>query len=280
MSFSTILYTIILYPLVQIIEIAFMIFDKLFGNTGIAIIGVSFTVTLLCLPLYIVAEHWQQVQRDTENKLKPGIDRIKAVFKGDEQYMILNTFYKQNHYHPMMALRSSFGLLIQVPFFMAAYNCLSSLPALQGQSFLFIKDMAKPDALFSIGSFDINILPIAMTVINIIAGAIYTKGFAFKDKAQIYGMALLFLVILYTSPSGLVLYWTMNNVFSLVKNIFYKLKNPIKVLYYLMCIGIVAVDIYILFLYAGSASLTKRLCAVVPLTCLIAVPFAIKGIIY
>ena len=105
MSFSTILYTIILYPLVQIIEIAFMIFDKLFGNTGIAIIGVSFTVTLLCLPLYIVAEHWQQVQRDTENKLKPGIDRIKAVFKGDEQYMILNTFYKQNHYHPMMALR-------------------------------------------------------------------------------------------------------------------------------------------------------------------------------
>ena len=278
MSFSTILYTIILYPLVQIIEIAFMIFDKLFGNTGIAIIGVSFTVTLLCLPLYIVAEHWQQVQRDTENKLKPGIDRIKAVFKGDEQYMILNTFYKQNHYHPMMALRSSFGLLIQVPFFMAAYNCLSSLPALQGQSFLFIKDMAKPDALFSIGSFDINILPIAMTVINIIAGAIYTKGFAFKDKAQIYGMALLFLVILYTSPSGLVLYWTMNNVFSLVKNIFYKLKNPIKVLYYLMCIGIVAVDIYILFLYDGSASLTKRLCAVVPLTCLIAIPYLIKGI--
>ena len=280
MSFSTILYTIILYPLVQIIEIAFMIFDKLFGNTGIAIIGVSFTVTLLCLPLYIVAEHWQQVQRDTENRLKPGIDRIKAVFKGDEQYMILNTFYKQNHYHPMMALRSSFGLLIQVPFFMAAYNCLSSLPALQGQSFLFIKDMAKPDALFSIGSFNVNILPIAMTLINIIAGAIYTKGFAFKDKAQIYGMALLFLVILYTSPSGLVLYWTMNNVFSLIKNIFYKLKNPIKVLYYLMCIGIIAVDIYILFVYDGGASLTKRLCAVVPLTCFIAIPFVLKGIDY
>ena len=278
MSFSSILYTIILYPLIQIIEIAFSLFDKLFGNTGIAIIGVSFTVTLLCLPLYIVAEHWQQVQRDTENKLKPGIDRIKAVFKGDEQYMILNTFYKQNHYHPMMALRSSFGLLIQVPFFMAAYSCLSSLPALQGQSFLFIKDMAKPDALFSIGSFDVNILPIAMTLINIIAGAIYTKGFAFKDKAQIYGMALLFLVILYTSPAGLVLYWTMNNVFSLVKNIFYKLKNPIKVLYILMCIGIVAVDIYILFIYNGSLNTKKRLCLVIPLTCLIALPYFIKAI--
>ena len=274
MSFSSILYTIILYPLIQIIEISYLLFDKLFSNTGIAILGVSLTVTLLCLPLYVVAE------RETQKRLRPGIDRIKATFKGDEQYMILSTFYRQNHYHPIMALRSSFGLLIQIPFFMAAYSCLSSLPALQGQSFLFIKDMAKPDALFSIGSFDVNILPIAMTVINIIAGAIYTKGFAFKDKAQIYGMALLFLVILYTSPSGLVLYWTMNNVFSLVKNIFYKLKNPIKVLYYLMCIGIVAVDIYILFVYDGGASLTKRLYAVIPLSCLIAVPVVIKGINY
>ena len=63
-------------------------------------------------------------------------------------------------------------------------------------------------------------LPIAMTLINIIAGAIYTKGFSFKEKAQIYGMALVFLVILYNSPSGLVLYWTMNNVFSLIKKYF------------------------------------------------------------
>ena len=114
MSFANILYTVILYP--------FKIFDKLFDNTGIAVLGVSLTVTLLCLPLYIVAEHWQQVERDTQAKLKPGIERIKTAFKGDEQYMILSTFYKQNHYHPMMALRSSFGLLIQIPFFMAAYT--------------------------------------------------------------------------------------------------------------------------------------------------------------
>src|SRR5574344_117987 len=206
MSVVNVLYTVILYPLVQVIEIAFNLFDKLFDNTGIAIIGVSVTVTLLCLPLYIVAEHWQQVQRDTEKKLKPNTDRIKSVFKGDEQYMILSAFYKENHYHPIMALRSSFGLLIQIPFFMAAYSCLSKMPALQGQSFLFIRDMGKQDALFMIGSFPVNILPIAMTMINIIAGAIYTKGFPVKEKVQIYGMAVIFLVILYASPAGLVLY--------------------------------------------------------------------------
>ena len=278
MNLGEILYTVILYPLVQIIEIAFMLFDKLFDNTGIAIMGVSFVVTILCLPLYIVAERWQQLERDTQARLKGGVDRIKAVFKGDEQYMILSTYYRQNHYHPMMALRSSFGLLIQVPFFMAAYSCLSNLPALQGESFLFIRNMGEPDALFSIGSFTVNILPIAMTAINIVAGAIYTKGFPFKEKAQIYGMALLLLVILYNSPAGLVLYWTMNNIFSLVKNIFYKLKHPVWVLYILMCAGIVFAGVFVLFIYDGGASMTKRLAAVIPMVCLMLAPLVLKAI--
>ncbi len=278
MSFANVLYTIILYPLVQIIEISFMIFNKLFSNTGIAVLGVSLTVTLLCLPLYIVAEHWQQIERDTQAKLKPGIDRIKKAFKGDEQYMILSTFYKQNHYHPMMALRSSFGLLIQIPFFMAAYSCLSKLPALQGQSFLFIRDMGQQDAIFRIGNFPVNILPIAMTIINIIAGAIYTKGFPLKEKLQIYGMALIFLVLLYSSPAGLVLYWTMNNVFSLIKNIFYKLKNPLKVLYILMVAACIFVAVFVLFIYDGGASPKKRIAAALPMLLLTGIPIYLKGI--
>lgn len=243
------LYTIIIYPLVQIIELVYGAFDLTFNIPGVSIIGVSIAVTLLCLPLYAVAEHWQQVERDTEKKLKPGIERIKKSFKGDEQYMILSTYYRENHYHPIMALRSSFGLLIQIPFFIAAYKYLSELSVLKGASFLFIRDLGAEDALFKIGSFPINVLPIAMTIINIIAGAIYCKGFPLKDKLQLYGMAIIFLVLLYTSPSGLVLYWTMNNIFSLIKNLFYKFKNPLKVLYF-TCMGMgFALDIF--FLVSG-----------------------------
>ena len=275
MSFGTILYTLILYPLIQLIEISFKLFDKIFDNTGIAILGVSFTVTLFCLPLYIVAEKWQQIERDTQTKLKSGIDRIKQTFKGDEQYMILSTFYKQNHYHPMMALRSSFGLLIQVPFFMAAYSCLSHLQGLQGQSFLFIRDMGQQDALFHIGNFPVNVLPIAMTLINIIAGAIYTKGFAIKEKIQIYGMALLFLVVLYNSPSGLVLYWTMNNVFSLVKNVFYKLKNPAKTLY--ICAASCCVAGIIFFTFVYTTKTTNKLIALLFFALILAIPFYVKA---
>ena len=225
------LYTLVIYPLTLIIETSYKLVYEVFGNVGLAVIGVSVAVSLLCLPLYIVAEAWQQIERDKQKEMSSGIDRIKKAFKGDEQYMILTTFYKQNHYHPLMALRSSFGLLIQVPFFIAAYSFLSAMPALQNQAFHFIRDMGKPDALFYIGSFPINILPIAMTIINIAGSAVYTKGFKLKEKLPIYAMALIFLAILYDSPAGLVLYWTMNNIFSLVKNIFYKIKRPLLALY-------------------------------------------------
>lgn len=241
-------FSLVIYPLTQIIELVFTFGDKLFDVTGLAIIGVSAAVSLLTLPLYIVAEHWQQVERNEQKLMKSEVEKIKAVFKGNEQYMILSTYYRQQHYHPIMALRSAFGLLIQIPFFTAAYTCLSNMTALQGKSFLFIRDMGSPDALFTIGSFTVNILPIAMTLINMISGTIYTRGLSLRDKLQTYGLALLFVVILYDSPAGLVMYWTMNNLFSLIKNVFYKMKNPVKVLYYIACS---LVTVFIIWLFAG-----------------------------
>ena len=60
-----------------------------------------------------------------------------------------------------------------------------------------------------------------MTLINLISGAIYSKDSDIKLKVQIGITALIFLVLLYDSPSGLVIYWIMNNLFSLTKNIVY-----------------------------------------------------------
>jgi YidC/Oxa1 family membrane protein insertase len=223
-----ILYTIIIYPITQILEFVFVFAQKLFKETGLSIICISGAVSVLCLPLYAVAEKWQQLERDTGKKLKPKADKIKEVFKGDEQYMILSTYYRQNHYHPIYALRSSFGLLIQIPFFIAAYSYLSNLEVIKNISFLFFKDLGAPDALFSIGGFTVNLLPVVMTLINCFAGAIYVKGLPVRDKIQLYGMAGIFLILLYNSPSALVLYWTMNNVFSVVKNIYYRIQYKYK----------------------------------------------------
>ncbi|MDR0876870.1 MAG: YidC/Oxa1 family membrane protein insertase [Treponema sp.] len=268
------LYTLIISPLVQIIEIAYILIYKVFNSPSIAIVGVSAAVTFLCLPLYVVAEKWQQTERDTAAKFSPKIAKIKAAFKGDEQYLILSTHYRQNHYHPLYALRSSFGILIQIPFFIAAYSYLSHLEALKGVSFLFIHDLSAPDSVIRIGTFTVNILPVAMTVINVAAAAIYARGFPAKEKIQLYGMAAVFLVLLYNSPAGLVLYWTMNNVLSLVKNIFYKLKNPLRVLYILLAVFIALAVVYLLCFNTGSFK--KRLLLTLGLSALLCIPLAIK----
>ena len=114
-------FNLLIYPLKQVIEFSFSLFFHVFKNPGAAILGVSLAVTILCLPLYIVAEKWTDFERDIQKKLEPGVKRIKKFFKSDEQYMILTTFYRQNHYHPIMALRSSFSLLIQIPFFLLIF---------------------------------------------------------------------------------------------------------------------------------------------------------------
>ncbi len=272
---ASFLHTLIIYPLYLVIEIIYRLFLKITASQGLSVIGVSVGITLLCLPLYAVAEHWQQVERDVQKKMKDGLDRIKKTFTGDERYMMTQIFYKQHHYSPIMALRSSFGLLIQIPFFMAAYQFLSGLEAIKSVSFLFIKDMGAPDATFYIGSFPVNVLPIAMTLINMAAGIVYTKGLALREKIQVHGMALIFLAILYNSPSGLVLYWTMNNVFSLVKNIFYKLKNPLKTFWICSCAACAAAAVYILFFYTTKKAF--KLAVVFALIIVFFAPIFIKA---
>lgn len=229
------LYTLIIYPIYTIIEIAFTLVQRILRSTGLSVIGVSVAITLLCLPLYAVAEKWQEAEREKQDRMRAGLSRIKKAFSGDERYMMTTTFYRQHHYSPIMGLRGSFGLLIQIPFFLAAYSYLSHLPDLRGMPFFFIRDMGSPDALFSIGHFSVNVLPVTMTLINCVSGIIYSKGHGLREKAQIFVMAAVFLIVLYDSPAGLVLYWTFNNIFSLAKNIFYKLKNPLRSFWLFCC---------------------------------------------
>jgi hypothetical protein len=103
---------------------------------------------------------------------------------------------------------------------------------LEGASFGPISDLGSPDALIAAGSITINVLPFVMTAINLLSAAVYANKMPFKSKVQLFIMAALFLVLLYNSPSGMVLYWTCNNLFSLVKNIVMKLisknKKPAK----------------------------------------------------
>lgn len=248
MSLYTFLETLFIGPLKLVFEIIFGAANDIVKHPGVAIIFLSLAMNFLVLPLYRRADAMQEAARDTEARLSKGVSHIKKTFSGDEKMMMLQTYYKQNNYKPTNALNGSVSLLLEIPFFMAAYQFLSNLDVLDGASFGPIADLGAPDGLIVIGSISINLLPILMTVINIISSALYLKGFPLKTKIQLYAMALFFLVFLYTSPSCLVFYWTLNNTFSLAKNIFYKLKNPQKALLGLStAIGVICLTVSLLY---------------------------------
>lgn len=230
MTVLQILETLLIGPIKLIFEIIFGIANRFVEHPGLSIIFLSLAMNVLVLPLYKRADAMQEENRVIEAKLRDGVAHIKKTFSGDERMMMLQAYYRQNHYKPTDALNGSVSLLLEVPFFMAAYQFLSNLDLLNGVSLGPIADLGAPDGMLSIGGIAINILPVLMTLINVISSALYLKGFPLKTKIQLYAMAGFFLVFLYTSPAGLVFYWTLNNVFSLVKTIFYKLKNPRKAL--------------------------------------------------
>ena len=229
---STILYNTIISPLEFIIEILFSIFYYIFQlDLGSSIFFISFSVTLMCLPFYYRADKIKKEEEDKLLQLEPFINKIKRNFKGDEQFFMLKTLYRQNNYNPIMSLRNSISLLLQIPFFIAAYHFFSNFELFDGYSWLVFNDLSKPDGLLNCCGFKINILPFIMTIINIISTELYIKTNGFKNRIQSYALALFFLVVLYDSPSALVIYWSFNNLFYLLKNKFMNDKEPLTFVY-------------------------------------------------
>lgn len=217
---------IFIQPLVLLIEFIFTIMSRWCGNYGVAIIMVSVVVNLLILPLYKRSDAMQEQERQKQKEMEHWVKHIRKTFSGDERFMMLSTYYRQMDYQPVNAIRGSLSLLLQIPFFIAAYHYLTHAN-LQGASFLFLHNLGEADRLLKFGDLSLNLMPILMTLINFVSSFIYTRGFSLKDKLQPIVLASIFLVVLYQSPSGLVLYWTMNNLFSLLKNVVMKLIEPV-----------------------------------------------------
>lgn len=221
-----ILYDILIYPVQFLIETLFYIFkDNLGFSYGISVILLSIAVNIISTPLYNIAEKLQKKEADIKNSMKKELDLIKRSFKGDERYLLTKTCYRLHNYNPIFSIRAVFGLLIQIPFFIAAYSFLHNLPNIENQSFLMIKDLSKPDSLII---NNINILPFIMAFFSFMSGYIYSKGISLKEKLPLLFLPLFFLIILYNSPSILLIYWTLNTLYSLIRNIICKNKNYLK----------------------------------------------------
>ena len=198
------------------------------GNAGVAIILLSVGVKLLMWPLTRIADRWQSEVNRTQARLQPQLDAIKREFKGEDAHNRVLAAYKEQGVSQFYTLRSLAGVLIQIPVFIAAFDMLGENFALNGATFLWIEDLAKPDQLaplpFDLPFFggQLNLLPLLMTGFTLLASILQTDAdltpaLLRQQRQKLFVMAAAFFALFYTFPAGMVLYWTTNNVLHLLK---------------------------------------------------------------
>jgi len=119
---------------------------------------------------------------------------------------------------------------VVIPVFIGAFDMLAENIHLLNTAFLWIDDLSHPDSLFVLPfrlpffGADFNLLPFLMTTLSFIASALH-KPLALNAelrRKQVINMILLavvFFVLFYTFPAGMVLYWTTNNLISVTKSL-------------------------------------------------------------
>jgi len=193
---------------------------KIVHNWGVAIILLSILVYLILYPLSI-----KQMRSMKEMQLlQPKVEELRKVYKDNPQRMNkeIMELYKAHKVNP---LGGCLPLLLQMPIFFALYNALMRSIVLKGAKFLWIKDLSEPDRLFILpkalpilGS-DFNILPIIMAIGMFIqqkiSSASASGASAEQQKIMLIVMPVMFGIIFYRMPSGLVLYWFVNSILML-----------------------------------------------------------------
>jgi len=216
---------ILLYPFTWTIEGILDISMKLFEFPLFSLILLSITVNVILIPAYLFADKLADQERKVQVIMAAKKTEIKLNFQGYERFMLLQTLYRLNNYHPLMALRSSVAIAIQLPFFIATYVTINQYTPFHGVSLFGIADLSQPDKLLSIGDHHGNFLPVIMLLLNIVSVNIYLSKEYRTERIQNYILAGLFFIILYNQSASLLLYWTMNNIVLLYKSKLFSKKH-------------------------------------------------------
>ena len=204
--------------------------NLLIPSWGLAIMALSLAVHILMLPLSRIADRFQQQVYEIDARLQPRIQQIKKQYKGEQQAAGILALYKTERVHPLYSLKSLLGVAVVIPVFIGAFDMLAQNIHLLNTGFLWISDLSRPDALlplpFSLPFFggELNLLPFLMTGLSVAASALHSTPALNADmrRRQAFNMVLLaaaFFVLFYTFPAGMVLYWTTNNLISVIKSL-------------------------------------------------------------
>jgi len=181
---------------------------KLTGNWGWAIILLTLIVRIVLYPLTYKGMVSMQKLKDLAPKLK----EIQAKYKGEPQKLQAHMMelYKKHGANPM---GGCLPLLLQLPVFFAIYRVLYNAIELKGAGWLlWIQDLSVMDPYF--------VLPILMGLTMFLQQHLTPTTFSDPMQEKIFKfLPLIFTIFFVTFPSGLVLYWFVNNVFSILQQL-------------------------------------------------------------
>ena len=193
---------------------------------GLVIVLITILIKLLFWPL--TAASTRSMKR--MQALAPELAALKEKYKDDVQKQTQKTWeiYKKNKVNPMSGC---LPMLIQMPVFIGFFTMIRSAIELRGAHFLWAADLSKPDTLFMIPGMTFipfistpeglpfNLLPLLM------GGAMLwqshltppSPGMDPAQQKMMRYMPLMFLVFLYNYSAGLALYWTVNNLLTILQ---------------------------------------------------------------
>ena len=212
-----------------ILKFAMEQINKLIGNWGVTIIILTIILKFLLFPL----SKNQSMGTLKMQAIQPRMQAIQEKYKNDQTRMQMEVqkLYKEAGYNPVSGC---LPMLFQFLILFAMYNLFNNYFEFRGAMFIpnWIPDLSVGDSVktlnFNIPALgnQIRILPVIYVISQLLFGKI-TQSFQpmganqsqASMKMMMYGMPLFFFFIFYNAPAGLILYWTVSNVFSLFQQI-------------------------------------------------------------
>jgi YidC/Oxa1 family membrane protein insertase len=193
--------TIIAWPLFWVLELFF----RWSGNWGVAIILLTVLIKLLFFPLS--AASYKSMAK--MKLITPRLQKIREMYEHDREKMnrAMMELYKTEKINP---LGGCFPILVQIPVFIALYWVLLAAIELRHAPFvLWIKDLSALDPYY--------VLPVLMTITMVIQTRMNpTPPDPVQAKVMQF-MPYIFSVFFFFFPAGLVLYWLVNNILSILQ---------------------------------------------------------------
>jgi len=191
------------------------------GSYALAIIVITLIIKLVFWPITAKSMRAMKKMAAVTAKMKPELDKINERYKNDPQTKMTKTMETYGKYgvNPMSQMGGCLPMLIQIPVFFGFFTMLRSAVELRGSEFLWVADLSSPDTIAEVAGFPINILPLLMTGTMFLQMKLQpvSPNMDPTQQAIMKYMPLMFVVFFYSASAGLCLYWTVQNVLSIIQ---------------------------------------------------------------